>query len=320
MGNIIFTKRSANQYWMNLQYNDNVSVLPTVTTDSLVMHFSLNATVDGTVVSEGSSSVISYGFVWSETNPPTLSDHVIVVGSGPFTGGYTSSPGGLPLFTTVYFAAYATNGVGTSYGAVLSGETQICFAEGTLMSMGDGSKKKIEDIGYSDELLVWNFDEGVFDKARPVWIVRPFKANYYGLLKFSDGSELRTVADGRGHRIFNVKKGMFTYSMSEDTPSGAITTTDGNKFAELVSKEIIRKDTMFYNVITHTHFNTYANGILASTGLNNLYPIVNMKFIKYDRKIRNDFKVSKELFEGLRLGEQEGDIQDKLKMMVERQV
>ena len=33
----------------------------------------------------------------------------------------------------------------------------MCFVEGTLVTLADGTTKPIEDITYDDELLVWNF-------------------------------------------------------------------------------------------------------------------------------------------------------------------
>jgi hypothetical protein len=317
------SKLSANQYWENIIYQvKGGSGVPTVTTTSLNMNFNTTATIYGNVVSQGSNVLTAHGFVYSHTNTnPTLSDSVITTGTGSFTGAYNSTTSPLTFPDTYYFAAYATNAAGTGYGSVLSGGVQICFAEGTKITTIYGSKN-IEDVKYEDDLLAWNFDEGVFTRAKPVWILQPFKANYYGLLKFSNGLELRTVADGRGHRILNIEKGMFTYSMCEDTPIGTTTFTHENERIKLVGKEVVRKDTMFYNVITHTHINVFANNILTSTGLNNLYPISDMKFVKEERKLRSreEFDVSDELFVGLRLSEQTGDIKDKLKWMQSRQI
>lgn len=316
------SRNSANTYWEDLIFHiSETPVPPTVTTNSLVMHFSLNCNITGSVVDVGSSPVLDAGFVWSSTNhTPTLADHVVdlhLTGDAPFDFG--TAIGSLPFPATVYFSAYATNDAGTTYGNVLSGAVQICFAAGTLITTSKG-KKKIEDISYEDELLVWNFDGSFLTYAKPVWMVQPFKANYYGLLKFSNGAELRTVADGRGHRIFNTENNMFTYSMNEDSPLGTTTITENCKPIQLVDKQIVRKDTIFYNILTHTHLNMYANEILTSSGLNNIYPIKNMKFVKDNRALAmNDFNVSDELFTGLRLAEQQGDIREKIARLVSRQ-
>ena len=41
-----------------------------------------------------------------------------------------------------------------------------CFVENTLISTRDGTKK-VQDISYDDDTLVWNFDEGKLDYAKP---------------------------------------------------------------------------------------------------------------------------------------------------------
>ncbi len=326
------TKFSANSFWSDLIYDTRnvpptppTPAAPTVTTDSLVMHNPLYATVDGTITDQGYPDVTEYGFVWATHDNPTLDDHVIIVGMVGFLGEFsnTSTPGTLPSSGRIYFSAYATNTVGTSYGAVLSDFPEICLMEGTSISLPHG-KKKIELVGYNDRLLAWNFDDARLATAKPVWMVKPFSSPRFSLVKFSDGSELGTIADGKGHRIFNIDKGMFTHMMSDDTPIGTKTFTDTGKIVSLASKKVINKRTTFYNIITHTHINVFANGILTSTGLNNIYPINHMKFVKENRKSRREeFKnVPYELFSGLRLGEQPMSyygLKEKISMMMKRQ-
>lgn len=326
---IHLSRFSGDNFWHNIIFKRSNETgpppgSPTVTTDNLEMNFNATATIDGTVVSEGDSDILSYGFVWAEHNNPTLDDNVIEVGTGSFTGAfnYTTSGGELPFFGIVYFAAYATNTQGTAYGEVLNGEIMICLVEGTIISLSDGFKA-IEDVNYNDDLIVWNFDSGMQDIAKPVWMVRPFKSTQCGVVFFSDGSCLGTVADGKGHRIFNLEQNKFTHMMSEDTPIGT-TTYRGYDIVSVVDKDVLEGEFTFYNIITRNHFNLYASGILTSTGLNNLYPIEGMKFVKDNRVLRNrqEFDVPDELFEGLRLAEQPLDYPDlhqKIQRLVRRQ-
>jgi hypothetical protein len=112
---------SSNQYWTDVLYKIN-PILPTVTTDSLVMPYA-QANPTGTVVSEGGSNTLEYGFVWSrQDNPdPTVDGFKVIVGTGSFSGTYTATFG-VPLVDTyMYVASYATNEGGTSYGMVLQG-------------------------------------------------------------------------------------------------------------------------------------------------------------------------------------------------------
>lgn len=285
----------------------DVAGLPEVTTDDLDFGFSANATVTGTLVSSGTGDVTSIGFVWAEHEDPTLDDNVEEVFEEDEDPEFVAHISSLPFPATVYFRAYATNSVGTAYGENLSGETEICLVQGTKITLPDGSKKNIEDVTYEDELLVWNFDEGRLDQAKPVWMVRPFRSGKCAVVKFSDGSELGTIVDGKGHRIFNREKGMFTHMMSDDTPIGTTTYNENGDVISVVSKEIVEKEVVFYNIITNLHFNVYANTILTSTGLNNLYPVENMRFVKNDRASREigEFDwVPDNLRHGLRLTEQ----------------
>lgn len=281
-----------------------IPVPPTVSTVSITSDI-VNPnmiTLRGNVTDGGNSPVTARGFVWSQapnTTPTIDTGTVMPVGSG--LGEY---------FTTDYFAnglyygrAYATNAAGTAYGSVIIFVPDICLVEGTLVSMADGTTKKIEEITYSDRLAVWNFDEGRFDEAQPLFIKEEQIANGYCLLEFSDGSSLKIINQ---HRIFNKEEGMFTFTMSEDTPVGTTTFNVDGRDVRLVRTQVVEEEVRYYNVITFGHMNLFANGILASIGLNNLYPIVDMKFVKQARAVvpQEVYGVDETYYAGLRLAEQ----------------
>lgn len=179
-----------------------------------------------------------------------------------------------------------------------------CFVKGTKITLADMTYKNVEDITYDDELLVWDFDKGEFTTAKPIWIMKPQKAQAYNKLVFSDGSELRTVNQ---HRIFNEEQGKFTYPMTEDTPIGTTTFNDKGELITLVSKEVVEEEVEYYNIITDYHINLFASSILTSCRLSNLYPIKDMKYIKDDRELHSPEifnEVSPKWVRGLRLLEQ----------------
>ncbi|MBR3945711.1 MAG: hypothetical protein IKJ56_01260 [Bacteroidales bacterium] len=72
----------------------------------------------GNVTDGGRSDVVSRGLCWSTMQYPTLRDSVVAVGNG--TGVFETTISTLHYNTTYYIRAYATNGVGTSYGEQLS--------------------------------------------------------------------------------------------------------------------------------------------------------------------------------------------------------
>lgn len=183
-----------------------------------------------------------------------------------------------------------------------------CLIAGTLVTLANGTKKKIEDLTYEDELLVWDFDNACMASAKPLWLQKEQKAEKYNLLKFSDGNVLKTINQ---HRILNIEKGKFTYPMTDETPIGTTTLNDKGEKVKLVSKEIIEEKVTYYNLITKYHMNAFTGGILTSCRFSNLYPIKDMKYVKDDRKLvgpEEYLNIPKEYYEGLRLAEQPKEV------------
>ena len=284
------------------------TIIPTVTTGTANPNPPYSqASITNNTISDLTGG-IECGICWSlSLNPTILDSHVSATLGSPFSGTCTSLNGG----TDYHVRAYYTNLNGTYYGDDVVFNSGVCFPEGTLITMSNGRYKKIEDIEYSDSLLVWNFDECHFDKAKPIWMMEPVPAEEYVTIGFSDGSELGISGNLRstgGHRIFNIEKGEFTYAIpNQHTPIGTHTFNDNGEIVTIVSKSLVKSSTNIYNVVTDFHMNIFAGGVLTSRRLNNLYPIVDMKFVK-DNRITNPHEmfpdVSYEYYEGLRLSEQ----------------
>lgn len=172
--------------------------------------------------------------------------------------------------------AWATNDAGTSYSAPFSGNSSfLCLVEGTLITLADGYTKRIEYITYDDELLVWDFDSCAFATSKPLWIKKGNESPEYNLLTFEDGTSLRTVGQ---HRFLNKETGEFTYPLH--SPLGTTTFTHEKKSLMLTEKRVVKDDIGSFNIITDYHMNLFANGILTSNSFNNLFPIMDMKFVK----------------------------------------
>lgn len=187
----------------------------------------------------------------------------------------------------------------------------MCLMKGTMITLYDKSQKPIEDITYDDELLVWDFDNGCFSYSNPIWIKKPEMSDYYFINKLSDGRNLITTGKsktGWGHRMFDESKNRFVYTTC--SVGDVIRTIDGT--AEHMSCTKVNAPCENYNVITRSHFNLFANGILTSCSLNNLYPIENGKFVKDNSSRKHtafDFSsIPMEYIDGLRLVEQDIDI------------
>jgi hypothetical protein len=295
----------------NAAYFQTSAAIPTVTSDSFTDTGMGSGNFTGTLVSTGGAGINVMGVVYNTSGNPTINDSstqaVMTIDPGHQ---FTTTFGGGFLSGTVYARAYATNAVGTGYGEVLETNISICLAKGTMIHLSDMTQKPIEDITYADELLVWDFDEGCFAKANPLWIKKAETTDKYNLLTFSDGSTLKTIAQ---HRIFNKAAGAFTYPMTDATPIGTQTFNVTKEEPTLVSKEVVHESVEYYNILTARHINAFANGILTSGRYNNIYPIREMKFVKEARPVvdqSNFASVPAKYYEGLRLAEQTIPIQD----------
>lgn len=187
---------------------------------------------------------------------------------------------------------------------------QSCLLKGTRIMLANRTEKKIEDITYEDELLVWNFDEGKLDTAKPLWIKKAEKSDYFFRNVLGNWRELLTTGQsdtGWGHRMFDIDKGKFVYTT--ESVSDMIHTLDGS--ARHMSCQRIETECEYYNIVTDKHFNLFANRILTSCSLNNLYPIVDMRFVKTGEipHQKSDFDLPDRYIEGLRLCENPASVE-----------
>ena len=195
-----------------------------------------------------------------------------------------------------YGRAYQIDG-----DAKLHGYT--CFVVGTKILLYNGLSKEVENITYDDELLVWDFDNGCYASAKPLWIKKQQSSSYYYHCKFENGITLNLVgSNGKCHRVFSIDDGRF--ESATDCVGKMVMTELGA--TKLVSCEKVEETVEYYNIITKYHLNLFANSVLTSCRLNNLYPIKDMKFVKDNQNYipyEAYSNVTMDFYEGLRLSE-----------------
>ena len=112
------TTSAGTAYGNEESFTATAATLATVTTDPITNLTATTATSGGNVTADGNSTVLASGVCWSSTTTtPTIANSTFTTdGSG--IGTFISSVTGLVAGTTYSLRAYATNGVGTAYGAV----------------------------------------------------------------------------------------------------------------------------------------------------------------------------------------------------------
>ncbi|MDB5251460.1 MAG: hypothetical protein JWP27_629, partial [Flaviaesturariibacter sp.] len=93
----------------------NYADVPAVSTTVASGVTTTSASGGGTVTTDNNASVSARGVCWNTTGSPTIADPTAASGSG--TGAFTSTLAPLSPNTTYFYRAYATNAVGTGYGA-----------------------------------------------------------------------------------------------------------------------------------------------------------------------------------------------------------
>ena len=187
----------------------------------------------------------------------------------------------------------------TGNGTISNMYAQPCFVEGTLITMDDGSQKKVEDINYGDEVLCYDFNEGKQTTAPIEFVMKKMQSNFYYKVSLSDGTELKLVgSNGKSHRLYNVTKQSFMYP--QDFEENDYTLKQDGTIATISSIEKIEEKVNFYNISSKDHINVYAENVLTSNRLNNRFEIKNNKFT--DKKLMTDeeIKAYKEHMERLK--------------------
>ncbi len=105
--------------------------LPVVSTTAVTNITATTATSGGTITSDGGATITANGVCWSTSANPSTTDSKTI--DGNTTGQFVSSISGLTTGTTYHVRAYATNSVGTAYGADMSfstsGQAPSCLTQ-----------------------------------------------------------------------------------------------------------------------------------------------------------------------------------------------
>lgn len=124
--------------------------LPTVITSPLSSITSNAAVCGGNIINDGGSPVITRGVVWDTLSSPTTSLNTKTT-NGIGTGIYVSNLTGLQSGKTYNVRAYATNNLGTAYGAnIVFSTTNTSFVNIPSVTIGTQvwNSKNLDVITY----------------------------------------------------------------------------------------------------------------------------------------------------------------------------
>ena len=144
-----------------------------------------------------------------------------------------------------------------------------CVTPDTLVTLADGTQKRIDEVTYADQLLVWNFYTGEYD-AVPSAIILNHGYDTYNVvtLKFSDGTKVRIIND---HGFFDADTGRFVI-LNElnvaDYIGHNFVKQDGDGYAttELLSYSVETEQTESWGILTAGQYNCIVAGMWTLVG------------------------------------------------------
>jgi hypothetical protein len=163
-----------------------------------------------------------------------------------------------------------------------------CVTPDTLVSLADGSTRRVDEVGDEDRLLAWDFDEGRLTEAGLTFFHRVQDRAKVIRVSFSDGTDIGVVME---HCFFDLTDRRFVAIRSAEQEKAL----KGHRFAKLENGGItevtltgIREDgetESYYSPVTEAHFNCFLNGMLNISGfMKGLYNVFDLEEneLKYD--------------------------------------
>ena len=147
-----------------------------------------------------------------------------------------------------------------------------CLAAGTLITMADGTQKKVEDLTTSDYLLVFNHETGKYEASKVLFIdYDDWQVWEVIYLVFDNGTTSRIIYEhGFFDRTLNKYVYIDKYNMNEfighDFATAVIGATQGVGTAKLIDAYVVNEYTGCYSPTTVYHLNLIADGMLSMPG------------------------------------------------------
>lgn len=148
-------------------------------------------------------------------------------------------------------------------------EGGVCLTPSTLITLADGSQKRIDALTGDEKLLVWNHQTGALDTAPVAYIVNhdnEEKQQEVIQLSFDNGNDVEIIGE---HVFFDVDLNKYvTLDHNAEQYIGhrfSILDGDGISAATLIKVEKNTLLTTAYEVVSYQHLTCFTGGLLSAS-------------------------------------------------------
>ena len=160
------------------------------------------------------------------------------------------------------------NRITTDISIIAVGEDG-CIAAGTLITLADGTLKKVEDLTIDDVLLVFNHETGRYESAGIIFIEND-GYKYYNVinLEFSDGTTTKLIYE---HALFDLTLNKYVYITESNCTEFighefAVQSDSGFERVILTNAYVAEEYTGCYSLVTVYHLNYFIDGLFSIPG------------------------------------------------------
>ena len=157
---------------------------------------------------------------------------------------------------------------GTTTVTVHNNAAGSCVTTGSLITLADGSKKRIEELTGSEILLAWDFVTGSYVETQIAYIFYHGDSRYDVVnLVFADSTVVKIIGE---HAFYDYQLNDFAF-LSKDNYADYIghkfnkSTGDGYEFVELVDAYVTSEYTGSYSIQTVIYDNFFVEDMLSIT-------------------------------------------------------
>ena len=153
-----------------------------------------------------------------------------------------------------------------------------CVTPDTLVTLADGTQKRIDEVTMTDKIMVWDFFKGEYT-AVPAAIIfdHGYNNNTVIELKFSNGTSVKVV---NLHQFFDIDLNRYV-SIDADSVDSYVghrfakQNGDGFEMVTLVDYTITQEYCEAWGLISAEQYNVFVNGLLSTDFMYEDYPLFN---------------------------------------------